>query len=588
MYDLIPRTVRFIRELRRRRVIRNTLAYLALSLVIIEAGGNVLPPLGFPETSVRLVILACVAGFPLVVALSWIYDIAEGRLVRTESEEPRGAEASPGGGGTGVAARSGAGTMHRTRHDRRRVVVLPFQNLSRGEDTYLSDGIVDDLTATLAAIPSLRVTSRTSARVYGGRGLTTVEIGQELGVGSVLEGTVRRSGERVRIVTRLVDAFEDRPVWAETYDRELEDILAVQSDVARHIAEALEAELSDRSRDRLARVPTVDTTAYDAYLKGRFLWGQRTEGGLEASLDHLRAAVAADPDFALAHAALADSLLTLGLYGIREPAGVMPRARDAARSALELDPGNGEARAALACVRAIWEWDWTDAEARFGEAIQARPSYATARQWLAMHVLAPLGRFEPALARLDEARDLDPAAPAIQASRAFLLILRRRYAEAEELCRGILTSHPGFALAHLFLGEVLLQAARPDEAVVALQAARQLRPRAPDVVVALARASAAAGDDTQAEAGAEAVEALARERYVSPGRRAQLAAALGRTEEASRHLDRALEVRAVELVWLRVSPAWDDLRGEPSYGRALRRMGLPDPEDEGGDAPEPP
>ncbi|MEQ9569844.1 MAG: hypothetical protein RLN75_06610, partial [Longimicrobiales bacterium] len=341
MTTILSRSARFLRELRRRRVIRNVLGYAALSLVLIEAGGNILPTLGFGEDPVRLIIWACLAGLPVVIVLSWIYDITEGRVVRTPNRTGEG-------GGTALEA---------PRYDRRHLVVLPFEDLSGDDVRYFADGIADDLTTVLARVGDLRVISQTSARTYRGGERPTRTIAHELQVGSVVEGTVRRAEGRVRIGVRLIDAAADRPVWSESYDRDLEDVLALQAEVAEHIAASLQAELREGTRTRLARIPTAHVAAYDAYLQGRFSWAGRTEEGLVASVGHLERALDLDPEFALAHAALAESAITLALYGLREPADVVPRARAAARRGQGRAPGPGEPRAPHADVGESQEWE---------------------------------------------------------------------------------------------------------------------------------------------------------------------------------------------------------------------------------------
>lgn len=559
MTNLLARSARFFRELRRRRVIRNVLGYAALSLLLIEAGNNILPPLGFSEDGVRFIIWGCFAGLPVVVALSWVYDITEGKVVRTARED---------------AIRGRADADDVPRYDRRHLVVLPFEDLSGDDARYFADGIADDLTTVLARIADLRVISQTSARTYRGGDRPTRTIAHELRVGSVVEGTVRRAGERVRIGVRLIDAQADRPVWSESYDRDLEDVLALQAEVAEHIASSLEAELQSGTRTRLARVPTADVGAYDAYLQGRFHWAGRTEDGLEASLEHLERALALDPEFALAFAALAESAITLALYGLRDPGEVLPRARSAARRALDLDPGNGEARASLACVRAIHEWDWEGAERGFAEAVAASPSYATAHQWRAMHLHAPRGRFDAARADLERARVLDPAAPAIPASEAFIRLLEGRGAEAAALCRVLLEANPSFTLVRLFLGEALLLGGEPEAAVAEFEATVAARGRSPDPLAGLARARAAAGDEPGARAARDELRALSDEGYVSPSRCAEVDLALGDLDAAVAGLDRAMDRRAVDLIWLVHAPAWAPLRDHPAFGEARRRIGL--------------
>ena len=345
----LPSRVRtFFFELRRRHVIRVGIAYAAVAFILIEAAGNIFPVVGLEGWYPAVVVLG-LAGFPLTLILAWLFDLGPGGVVVT----PRAEDAAPS---TRVSQDT---IVSAARLDPKTVAVLPFDNLDGdAEDDYFADGITEEITARLSRIRDLKVVSRTSVMIFKDVKKNIRQVGRDLGAGSVVEGSVRRAQGRVRITAQLIDARSDEHVWAESYNRSLEDIFAIQSDVAESIATALQAELTPSEVAGLERKATDDLQAYDAYLKGRFLYNLRTEDGIRKSVGFLEEAIDRDPVFALAHAALADSFVLLGLYNADPPGRVMPRAKALALDALRLDPNLGEALTALACVRAIYDWDW--------------------------------------------------------------------------------------------------------------------------------------------------------------------------------------------------------------------------------------
>jgi TolB-like protein/Tfp pilus assembly protein PilF len=517
-----------------------------------------------------VVVVLGLAGFPIAIVLSWVFDIKPSGVVRTEPLLGARTRASPGrlSDVTRIDARA---------LDPKTIAVLPFDNLGGDEDDdYFSDGITEEIIANLSGIRDLKVVSRTSVMVYKDQKDNVRRIGLDLGAGSVVEGSVRRADGRVRIVAQLIDARTDEHLWADKYDRSLEDIFAIQSDVAESIAAALEAELSPSEVARIGKKATDDMEAYDAYLKGRFLANLRTEDTLRSSLTFLQSAIERDRLFSLAYAGLADSLLLLGLYNAESPEHVMPRSKAAAQNALRLDPSLGEAMTSLACVRSIYDWDWPAAEIDFRKAIDANPRYPTAHQWFAMNHLAPRGRFEQARHELARALELDPLSQVLESSRAFLLHLEDQQEDAERVLRKVLTAEPGFALAHFFLGNVLDRQGRYEEALECYEATERMRGRATDVLAALGETAARAGQSDRARAVRDELVAAGEERYVSPGRIAQLCAALGEMDEAFEWWSRAVDLRAVDLIWLKVLPTLETVRSDPRFGQLVHRVGLED------------
>jgi TolB-like protein/Tfp pilus assembly protein PilF len=566
-----PRILRFYEELRRRHVIKVLVAYLAAGFVLLQGVDILFPALAFPEWTVTFVVLLLILGLPVAAVLAWAYDLSPAGMVRTSRVDAENAAAkertSP------AVAQGPAAEPTRPAADPRSIVVLPLSNLSAdGDDRYFSDGVTEDITANLAKLGELRVLSRTSAMAYRDSPLSAREIGQELGVAHVLEGSVRRQGQRVRIVAQLIDAASDRHLWAETYDRDLEDIFEIQGDVARRIARALGARLSSREEARITRRPTAHLGAYEAYLRGRHAWNARTPEGLAASIERLSEATRLDPEFSLAWSGLADSLIVQALYGVKPASTVMPRALESIERALALDPYVGEAFASRGTIHALLHWDWAQAEADLDRALELSPHYATAHQWRALHLLAPLRRFEEAHRSLERAHELDPVSSAIGASTGFVHLLEGRPDQAEAALRRVIDADPEFSLAHFFLGRALTERGDYEGAITALERVGQLRGGAPEADAELARAHAAAGREIGAmrDTLIEAAEAG----DLSETRMAGVLVAAGEDEAALAWLERARDARSPEFVWIGSDPAFRRIAEHPRFLALLESAGL--------------
>jgi tetratricopeptide (TPR) repeat protein len=400
-------------------------------------------------------------------------------------------------------------------------------------------------------------------------------IARSLGVTHILEGSVRQAAGRVRIVAQLIDARTDEHRWAETYDRDLGDIFAIQSDVANRVARALEARLTTGARARLAQRPTTDMDAYDLYLRGRFAWNRRTAEALQESVRLLRRATELDPGYAVAWAALADSHIMLAIHGAVAPAESLMPARAAAARALDLDPELAEALNARACVAALFDFDFAAAEQGFAAAIRGNPQYATAYQWQAMHLHAPLARFADGRRALDTAHEIEPLSPAIRVSGGVLAYYDRRFDAAVEQCAEVLTTWPSFGFAWYITGLARLAGGDASAAEDALLRALELSPGSADFVAALATTHAAAGDRAGARERLVALQAESRQRWVSPVALAQVHVALGELDDAMVWLERARALHAPDLVWIGVRPSFDGLRDHPDFAALLSQLGLP-------------
>ncbi len=554
---------RLYRELRRRHVIRVSVAYLAGAFLLWQVADLLFEALPVPDWSLTLVVAVTIVGFPLAVLLAWALQITPEGVVLDIDRAPT-SDGSPADVASPAADLSS-----------KRIAVLPFANLSPGSgDDYFVDGLMEELIFCLARISDLTVVSRTSAMAYRGVAKTASQIGRELAAGSIVEGSVRRLDDRVRVVAQLIDATDDSHVWAETYDRELTDVLGLQAEVAEQIAGSLHAELTDAERDRLESTPTENPKAFDLFLRAREAWNLRSEDGLARSIELLDAALVEDPDYVKAHGAKADSFLTMALYGAAAPQSVLPRARDSADRALALDPSFGEALPARASVAAVYDWDWEGAEADFLRARSLAGGHPTTHQWYAMHLLAPLARFDEARDALAQARSLDPYSAAIESSVVFVDYLEGRFQAAEDGCHAMMSSRPSFPLGFTFLGQILMATGQADQAVSAFRSAAGLRPSSPEAKVDLAHALALAGHGDEAAALLEQVEGERDARYVSAARLALLRQVLDHPAQAAAELERARRERSTDLIWAGRAAWYDPLRKSQAFVGLMKTMAL--------------
>ena len=455
----------------------------------------------------------------------------------------------------------------------RSIAVLPLENLSHDpEQEYFADGMTEALIAGLAKIGALRVISRTSVMRYKGARVPLPEIARALNVDAVMEGSVLRHGNRVRITTLLIEAATDRNLWAETYERELGDIFALQSEVAQAVAGEIRVKLTPHEAATLAGGRAVDPQAYHAYLKGRYHWEKRSEEGLKRALEYFHEAIERDPTYALAYVGLADYYITLGNFSLMSSQECYPKGKAAAKKALQTDPGSAEALTTLAVIQGSYEWDREGAEASFRRAIELNPNYATAHHWYADHLVS-LGRFDEGIAEGGRALKLDPLSLVINADLGGYLFYARRYDEALEQVRKMLDLDPSFASAVRQLGGVYEQMGRYDEAIAEFEKTRQLTGGATYSLTALAHAYALAGRTQDARRMLAELAEVAKRKFVSSYGLAAVHVALGEVDRAFEWLERGFEEHDRALIWLKVAPRFDALRGNARLQEMLRRVG---------------
>jgi TolB-like protein/DNA-binding winged helix-turn-helix (wHTH) protein/Tfp pilus assembly protein PilF len=455
------------------------------------------------------------------------------------------------------------------------IAVLPLKNLSSNpDDDYFADGMTDELITNLAKISALRVTSYTSVAKYKGATKRLPDIAQELHVDAIVEGSVVRAGDQVRITAQLIYAPRDQHLWAEEYQRYLRDVLYLQREVARDIAQQVRATLTPNERSRLATGGAVDPAAYESYLRGRSYWNQRSEASLHKAIEQFNRAIEADPGYAPAYSGLADCYTTLGYLSYLDPLEAFPRARDAAAKALDLDSGLAEAHTSLAYYNLYHAWNWGEAEKEFQSAIQLNPNYATAHEWYSYYLLA-MGRMEEALKEITRARELDPLSVIISTDVGFNYFYRHDYDAAITQLRQTLAVSPKFPLAHLWLGRAYQQKKMFAAAMDEFNKTDEALPGWVVTIAGMGHAYGEWGHPTEAQQVLRRLAEMSREKYVTPYGVALVYAGLGDKDHAFTWLDMAYQGRSHWLVWLKRDPRWDSIRSDPRFPDLVKRVGLP-------------
>jgi TolB-like protein/DNA-binding winged helix-turn-helix (wHTH) protein len=458
----------------------------------------------------------------------------------------------------------------------RSVAVLPLQNLSNDPNQeYFVDGMTDELITDLAQIRELKVVSKTSIMQYKGTRTPLPQIGRELGVDAVVEGSVLRSGDRVRITAQLIRTATDRHIWAEAYDGDLKDVLSLQSRVAEAITSQVKLNLTAEESGRLRRTRAVNPEAYDLYLRGRYAWNQRNLEGFHKAIQYFNQAIEKDSNFALAYSGLADSYTLLTLYGEVSPS--MSEAKAAAEKAIQLDDTVAEAHTSLAAVKVLHDWDWQGAEQEFHRALELNPNSAQAHHWYGNLLLGPEGRHEEAIAELHRAQELDPLSLIINADTGFAYYLAGRYDLALEAYQKVLAANPNFLPVHYYLAQYYLQTGHPD---------LWLKESAADARLAGSTQQVQALTKLYAQGGVRAVA----EEMAKPARlsklgtgaslrdnlcsSAQANALLGRNVATLDALEDCYNWNGPAMLYIKVDPIWTNVRSEPRFQEMLHRMRL--------------
>ena len=572
----------FFAELKRRNVYKVAVAYAVVGWLIAQIATQIFPFLEIPNWVVRLVIVLIAIGFPIALVIAWAFEATPEGIKRTEV-----ADAMPPTTGkkrhawiyiAAIGAAISVALFFLGRYTMRTTIapssgppaksiaVLPFDNLSRDPDNaYFAEGVQDEILTRLAKVADLKVISRTSTQRFKSAPSDLREIAKQLGVANILEGSVQKANDQVRVNVQLINALTDAHLWAEIYDRKLTDIFAAESDIAKTIAETLQAKLSGSEKTAISKAPTSNPEAYELYLKGRFFWNKRTGADLRKGVDYFNQAIAKDPNYALAYCGLADSYLLLSAYGAAAPKDSVPHAKAAVKRALELDDTLAEAHASSARILSGFDFDSQRAIAEFERALQLNPNYATAHHWFAAGPLLALARFDQSIAEAKRSIELDPLSMINNADFGNDLYFARRYDEAITQLRKTIEMEPHSYLAHYYLGQALQLKGQVSEAIAEYRKAAELDDD-PFALALLSQAYARAGRRDEANKILSQLSQETKERYVAAYGVGLVFLGMGDKTRAMDELERAYrEGDGVDVYNIKIDPMLDDLRGDPRF-----------------------
>jgi len=586
----------FFGELRRRNVYKVAVAYAIVGWLLVQIATQVFPFLEIPNWVVRLVIALVAIGFPIALLIAWAFEITPQGIERTEVADTM--PAAPGQKkhawiyvaivgavlsiGLFMLGRYGFREKNSLSNESlaKSIAVLPFESLSEDKsNAYFAEGVQDEILTRLAKVADLKVISRTSTQRFKSAPADLREIAKQLGVTHILEGSVQKAGDSVRVNVQLINALTDVHLWADTYDRKLTDIFAIESEIAKNVAENLKARLNGRAEEVLAARPTENPEAHELYLKGRYFWNRRSTASLRKAGDYFQKAIDLDPKYALAYAGLADVHSLVPVYAGTAPQDDVPKALAAARKAVELDDRLAESHTSLgnALVSSV---QLKAAEAEFRRALELNPNYATAHQWLA-ECLFGQGRFSESLAENERAHELDPLSLIINASYASSLAGAGRYEEAVKQARKTLDLDPELVPAHEILGQTYEDEGKLNEAIIEYSKANELGPT-PSNFAMLAHAYAKTGRMGETRKILDKLSDLSGQQYVGSYPLAIVHLALGEKDEALRLLEQSFVERDILLQGLfgsiKIDKRLDPLRHDPRFQKLVERFdaGIPE------------
>jgi TolB-like protein/Flp pilus assembly protein TadD len=583
----------FLAELKRRNVYKIAVAYAVVAWLTIQAASIFLPAFNAPQWAMQIVILILVVGFPIALAFSWAFEITPEGIKRESEIEPSKSITRKTGrklvAATVVLAVIAAGLLifqfvrprstvtprqsEAATVSNKSIAVLPFDNLSGDpQNAYFSEGVQDEILTRLAKIAELKVISRTSTQRFRTAPNDLRQIAQQLGVANILEGSVQKANDQVRVNVQLINALTDAHLWADTYDRKLTDIFAVETEIAKTVADMLQAKLTGSEQHVIAARPTENAEAHQLYLKGRFFWNKRTGNDLKKSIDYFEQAIVTDRNYALAYAGVADAYVLLPGYSGGNPRDCYPKAIAAAKKALELDDTLAEARTSLALAIWYYDFDFSQANREFQRAIELNPNYASAHQQYGNNTLSAMGRFDDAIAEGKRAIELDPLSLVINADLGADYYFARRYDEAIAQLRKTLEMDPRYYYAYITLGLALEMKGVPEPAVAEYQKARALNDD-PFVLGLLAHIYAASGNQTEALKILDQLKELSKQRYVAAYSFALVYLGLGDKEQALHWLEQSYQDRGgADVGWIRVDHLLDPLHGDPRFEAVAEKI----------------
>jgi serine/threonine-protein kinase len=574
----------FFAELKRRNVYKVAVAYAVVAWLLVQVATQVFPFLEIPNWVVRSVIVLVVIGFPIAVVIAWAFEATPEGIKRTEIADAMPATAAQkkhawiyvviGCGAISVAlfflgrytvapqsGRPGGPSL-----PEKSIAVLPFDNLSEEKgNAYFAEGIQDEILTRLAKVADLKVISRTSTQRFKSAPSDLREIAKRLGVMNILEGSVQKSNDQVRVNVQLINALTDAHLWADTYDRKLIDIFAVESEIAKTIAETLQAKLTGSEKRLIAKTPTANPEAYELYLKGRFFWNKRTAADLRRSIDYFNQAIAKDPDYALAYAGLAQAWKLLPAFNGGAPQDCFPQAESAAKKALALDDTLSDAHAALASLKGVNGFDYAGAISEYERAIQLNPNDATAHQWFANDTLANIGQTDREVAVMKRAVELDPLSLIINSNLGWAYIHAGRLDKAVAQLRKTVEMYGSFYYARYALALALELKGAIPEAIAEYQKTVSITEDSVPLGM-LGRLYAAQGRKDEAQKILQQLRQIREQHYIPVYSLALVYLGLGDRNEALKCLEEGYRERdGFNIGPIRVDPLLTPLHGDPRF-----------------------
>jgi TolB-like protein len=587
----------FFAELKRRNVYKVAVAYAVVAWLLLQAASIFLPAFDAPPWVMKIFIIVIIFGFPVALIFSWAFEITpEGIKLESEIEPSISIKRRTGRKIVAVTialavvaaglfvyqqvrqrsiitrqnSASAARTEAATAAPNKSIAVLPFDNLSRDPDNaYFCEGVQDEILTRLAKVADLKVISRTSTQHFKSTPDNLPQIAKQLGVAHILEGSVQKASDQVRVNVQLINAFTDAHLWADTYDRKLTDIFAVESEIAKSIAETLQARLSGSERSSIAKAPTVNPEAYEHYLKGKFFAEKRTGADLRKSIEYYDQSIAKDPNYALTYVGLANSHLLLSVYGALSPKEAASPARAALKKALELDDSLAQAHASSGLLATL-ELDVNRAITELERALQLDPNNATAHHWIALPLMTS-GQFDRGVAEAKRAIELDPLSLIINADLCWVYFNGRYYDQAEAQARKTLEMDPHFYVAHFYLGEALQFQGKLADGIAEFQKSVDLN-NDPFSFAMLGQAYARQGKTGEARKVLAGLREQAKSQYISPYAVAVVLTALGDKTHAIDELERGYDDSGFYISLISVDPLCDDLRGDPRFEALVRKV----------------
>jgi TolB-like protein/Tfp pilus assembly protein PilF len=577
----------FFAELKRRNVYKVAVAYAVVAWLLIQVATATFPVLEIPNWATKLVLALVVLGFPVALIIAWVFELTPQGLQRTQkvdSTQPRShshawiyivvicAAISVGLFFIGrYTASHESGPPIRPSLPEKSIAVLPFESLSEDKaNAFFAEGVQDEILTRLAKVADLKVISRTSTQRFKSAPSDLREIARQLGVTNILEGSVQKSNDQVRVNVQLINALTDTHLWAEIYDRKLTDIFAVESDIAKTIAETLQAKLTGSEKAAMSTKPTANSEAYELYLKGRFFWNKRTAEDLPKSVEYYNQAIAKDPNYALAYAGLADAYGLYPDYGVGASAEFYPKTREMAMKALSLEPTLGAPHAALGLVFTGFDRDFKKAIAEFDRAIELDPNYATAHQWKTTP-LSALGEFDRAIAESKKAIALDPLSLIVNSDLAFNYINAHRFDEGLAQSRKVLEIDPNFHVVRCYLGAALQFQGKQAEALAEFRKAAA-GANDPFTQALLAQSCARNGLRDEAQQILTRLEERSPSQFVSGWSIGVIRVALGDKDSAITALETAINQHAPEILTIKYDPFLNDLHGDPRFEALVEKV----------------